>query len=191
MRKLADIVVLLAVAAAFAVSLVMIRRVVGVESPWFGLMVMLDFLGLVALARRLYLLKMPVFLREARAWETKGDLYRALRVPAFGALLRGTPLRYLNHVVYLHGHPDDAPVVMAHLESAEAAHAVAAALLVPFIVIACVRGAWGAAAGLVAVEIGFNLYPMMHLRWARFRLSRLHKRKRSRPWVDESSPRPA
>lgn len=101
MKKLRDLIVLLVVAAAFAISLTMLRRAVGSASPWFALMVMFTFLGLVAFASPLFLLQLPAFLRKERKWETNGRFYKALRVPAFGALLRRTPLRYLNPLVYL------------------------------------------------------------------------------------------
>jgi Glycosyl-4,4'-diaponeurosporenoate acyltransferase len=179
MTKLRDALVLIAVAAAFAVSLAMFRQAVGVASPWFGLMLMLIFTGLSAFARPLFLLRMPAFLRKPRAFETKG-VYRALRVPEFGALLRGTPLRSLNSDVYLRQGSDDLSDVIAQLESAEAAHVYAAILLLPYIVYAVVEGWFGAAAVLIIVEIGFNLYPVMHLRWARFRLGRVQERMHSR-----------
>jgi Glycosyl-4,4'-diaponeurosporenoate acyltransferase len=176
MRKLRDVVALLVVAATFAFSLAMIRQLVGFASPWFGLMVMLVFLGLVAFARPLFVLRLPSFLRKVRAWERNGALYKALRVPAFGELLRRTPLRFLNPMVYLSRDHDGPSVVLAQLESAEAAHLVAAALIVPYIIHACVQGWVGAVAGFMVIQIGFNLYPILHLRWARIRLTRVHER---------------
>jgi len=79
-------------------------------------------------------------------------------------------------VVYLGRHPDDPSGVLAQTESAEAAHWVALVVLVPYIVQALIRREWGAVACLLAVETGFNLYPIMHLRWTRFRLGRFHER---------------
>jgi hypothetical protein len=175
MKKLRDIIVLLAVAAAFAISLVLFQGAVGFRSPWFGLMVMLDFLGMVAFARRLLLLRLPDFLRIEGEWEMQGRLYKALRVPAFGALLRRTPLRHLNPLVYLKEYSDPS-VVQAQIESAEAAHLLAAALLMPYIVYACAQGWWTAVAWLMVAQIGGNLYPILHLRWVRVRIKRLHHR---------------
>jgi hypothetical protein len=173
MKKLRDIIVLLAVGAAFALSLLLFQRAVGLKSPWFGLMVMLDFLGMVAFARPLFLLRLPDFLRTGGEWDMQGRLYKALRVPVFGALLRRTPLRHLNPLVYLKQYPDPV-VVQAQIESAEVAHLLAAALLVPYIVYACAQGWWTAAVWLMVVQIGGNLYPIWHLRWTRFRIERLH-----------------
>ena|SRR5579863_4609535 len=103
MEKLRDLMVLLGVAAVFAMSLAMLRRAVGLTSPWFAVMVMFNFLGLIAFARPLFLLRLPGFLRKERKWEMKGN--KALGVPVFGALLRRTPLRYLNPLVYLKNIP--------------------------------------------------------------------------------------
>ena len=175
MKKLRDLIVLLVVAAAFAVSLAMLRRAVGLASPWFAVMVMFNFLGLIAFARPLFLLKLPGFLRKERGWETKGRIYKTLLVPAFGALLRRTPLRYLNPLVYLK-QDSDPSIVQAQIESAEAAHLLATAVLVPYLVYACVQGWWSAVAWVMVVQIGFNLYPILHLRWARVRINRLHGR---------------
>ncbi|MGZ5036468.1 MAG: glycosyl-4,4'-diaponeurosporenoate acyltransferase CrtO family protein [Usitatibacter sp.] len=169
---------LVSIAVAFAVSLVMLRNAVGVASPWFGLMIMFDVLGLIAFARPLFLLRMPSFLRKARAWETRGTLYKALRVPAFGMLLRRTPLRALNPTVYLGPQSGDPSVVLAQLESAEAAHLLAAVVIVPYIVHAWIQRWWSAVAWLVVAQIGFNVYPILHLRWARIRLKRLQERTR-------------
>jgi hypothetical protein len=175
MKRVRDLIVLFTVAAAFTIALAQFQRAVGIASPWFGLMVMLDFLGLVAFARPLFILKLPAFLRRNGEWETKGEVYKALRVPFYGAVLRRTPLRCLNTVVYLK-RCSDPSLVQAHIESAEAAHLVAAALLVPHMIYACVRGWWGAVAWLMAVQIGFNLYPILHLRHARIRIIRLSGR---------------
>jgi hypothetical protein len=127
-----------------------------------------------------FALRLPSFLRKARAWETKGALYKALGVPVFGALLRRTPLRLLNPVVYLSRYPDDPFILRAQLESAEAAHLLAAALIAPYIIYAYVQSWSSAVAWLMVVQIGFNVYPILHLRWTRIRLNRLHERKLSR-----------
>jgi hypothetical protein len=178
MKKLLGLIVLLLMIAAFGVSLNLLRSVVGVASPWFGSVVMLDVTGLVAVARPVFLLPLPGFLRKTRAWEQDGKLYDALGVPAFGALLRNTLLRYLNPMVYLSRHPGDTKAVLAQIEAAEGAHYLAAAALVPWMVYAVVHGWFAATAAFVAVQIGFNAYPAMHLRSVRVRLSRFAERQR-------------
>ena len=178
MKKLRDLIVLLVVAAAFGITLTLFHSAIGFTSPWFSLVVMLDFLGLGAFARPLFLLKMPPFLRQLRAWEVRGRIYKALGVPAFGALLRRTPLHYLNLQVYLSRNPDDAADVHAQIEAAEAAHVWAAALIVPYMIYACVQNRWSVVAWFMVVQFVANVYPIMHLRWVRARLQRLLDRKR-------------
>jgi hypothetical protein len=177
MKKLRDLIVLLVVAVVFGITLTLFHSAVGVTSPWFSLVVMLDFLGLVAFARPLFLLKMPPFLRQLRAWEVRGRIYKALGVPAFGALLRRTPLHYLNLQVYLSRNPDDPAHVHAQIEAAEAAHVWAAALIVPYMIYACVQNRWSVVAWFMVVQLVANVYPIMHLRWVRARLQRLLDRK--------------
>lgn len=175
MKKLRDLIVLLVVAAVFALSLSMLGRAVGFTSPWFALTAMFNVLGLIAFARPLFLLKLPGFLRKEREWEVKGRLYKALSVPIFGALLRRSPLRYLNPFVYLKQCPDPS-IVQAQIESSEAAHLLAGVLIVPYMIYACVQGWWSAVAWIMVVQIGFNLYPILHLRWVRVRINRLQDR---------------
>ena len=177
MRKLCDVIILLAVTASFGVSLSMLRRAVGFTSPWFALVMMFSFLGLVAFARPLFLLKMPRWLRKVRVWEVRGKFYRALGVPAFGVLLRRTPLRYLQPLVYLSRYPGEPAKVQAQIEGAEAAHFWAAALIIPYMVFACVQNWWGVIFWLMVVQIVGNVYPILHLRWVRGRLTRVIDRK--------------
>lgn len=181
MSKLRDWMVLLAVAAVFAVSLALLGSAIGFTSPWFAVIAMFNFLGLIAVARPLFLLKLPVFLRKERACEVRGKLYKALGVPAFGSLLRRTPLRYLNALVYLKRCPD-LSVVQAHIDSSEAAHLWAALLLIPYMAYACAHRWWSALAWVMIVQITVNVYPILHLRWVRIRIKRLRRRTETK-WV--------
>ena len=175
MKRIRDILMLLTVAVAFGFSLVLFQRAVGLASPWFALLLMLDFLGLIAFARPLLVLRLPGWLRSPHEWELQGRLYKILHVPSFGALLRRTPLRHLNPLVYL-SQDSDRSQVQAQIESAEAAHLFAAALILPYMAYAVYQGWWTAVLWLTAIQIGFNLYPIMHLRWVRARLNRLSTR---------------
>ena len=177
MKRLRDVLVLLAVALAFGVSLTLFRRVVGFTSPWFALLLMFCFLGLVAFARPLFLLRMPRWLRAVRPWEVRGNLYRVSGVPVFGELLRRTPLRYLQPLVYLKRFPGDPRQVQAQIEGAEAAHFWAGALILPYMVFACVQNWWGVLFWFVVVQGVGNVYPILHLRWVRGRLEKVFARK--------------
>jgi hypothetical protein len=171
MRKLRDVIVLLAVAAVFAVSLALLGSAVGFTSPWFAVIAMFNFLGLVAVGRPLFFLELPSFLQKERGCEVRGKLYKALGVPAFGSLLRRTPLRYLNRFVYLKQCADPS-ILRAHIDSSEAAHLLAALLLVPYMAYTCAQRWWSALAWVTVVQITVNLYPVLHLRWTRVRINR-------------------
>jgi Glycosyl-4,4'-diaponeurosporenoate acyltransferase len=177
MKRLRDVLILLTVAVAFGVSLTLFRRAVGFTSPWFALVAMFCFLGLVAFARPLFLLGLPCWLREVRVWEVRGRLYRVLGVPVFGELLRRTPLRYLQPLVYLRRYPGDPTKVQAQIEGAEAAHFWAAALIIPYMVFAWVQNWWGVIFWFMVVQVVGNVYPILHLRWVRGRLTRVFDRK--------------
>jgi hypothetical protein len=164
--------VLLATAGAFAVSFVMLARVIGADSSWLGLLLMFYFLGLAKVAEPLYLLRLPPSIRALHASECSGALYRALGVPAFGALLRNTPLRWLNTSVYVAAASRDLARLQRVVEAGEAAHLYAAALFTPYIAWVAWRGHWREAAIFVVVQIAFNVYPILHLRSVRARLER-------------------
>jgi Glycosyl-4,4'-diaponeurosporenoate acyltransferase len=170
----ADILRLLAVAASFALSLFLFQRAMpfSLTSPWFQLMPMLCVLGLAGVAQPIWPLRMPRALRAIRAWEADGRLYRSLGVAAFGALLRRTPLRLLNSQVYLCKHCEDLVRLSAQLESAEAAHLWAGAVLVPYMAYAFVAGMWRTVLCFTIVQVIGNAYPMMHLRATRSRVDR-------------------
>ena len=138
---------------------------------------MFCFLGFVAFARPLFLLRLPRQLRVVRVWEIKSKLYRVLRVPTFGVLLRRTPLRYLHPLVYLSQYPDDPTTVQTQIEGAEAAHFWAAALLIPYMVYVCVQKWWSVIFWLLVIQVIGNLYPILHLRLARGRLKRVFAKK--------------
>jgi len=166
---------LLFVTAAYAVALLLLRRVVGVSltSPWFVLTAMICFLGWVASARPLFLPRLPRWLRPVHAWELDGHVFRAVGVPAFGSLLRRTPLRFLNVDVYLGRQRGDLASVSAQLEAAEASHLWDTILVVPYMVYAGVQGWMGVVMWFTVAQLVVNVYPILHLRRARGRLTRL------------------
>ena len=172
MRKSRAVVVLVATAVAFAGSFVMLGQAIGADSLWLGLFLMFCFLGLAKMAEPLFMLRMPPQLRRFRSWERSGTVYQTLGVKGFGRLLRDTPLHYLNPSLYLSHQPRDLQRVLRLVESAEASHFWAALLLLPCIGLALVAGQYLAATVFVLVQVFFNLYPILHLRLVRERLSR-------------------
>ena len=173
----------LAVAAAYVAAFALARRVVpfSVWSPPFVFLAMICFLGLAAMARPIVDIRLPRALWRIRAWEVEQGFYRRLRVPAFGRLLRRTPLKLLNTDVYLGEGARDISRLNAQLEAAEASHVWDALLVVPYMVYAGVTGAWMTLAGFTLAQVVLNAYPVMHLRLTRGRLGRL-------AWRSERTP---
>jgi hypothetical protein len=168
----------LAVGAAYGVAFIVFRQAFpfSLTSPWFVGVAMICFLGLASVVPPAARLRMPHALRRIRAWETESAIYRSLRVPAFGGLLRHTPLRLLNRGVYLGTGARDAARLSTQLEAAEASHFWDAMLVGPYVVYAAVQGAWDTAAWFSLAQVLVNAYPMMHLRLSRGRLDRLATR---------------
>ena len=179
MRTLKVVLALVAILLFFSYSLVMLRRVLGVTTPWLALLAMFYFLALSKVAEPLFVLRLPASLRSLRPWERHAHAYRRLAVPAFGSLLRRTPLRFLNTAVYLNRHRQDPQHVFRLVESAEAAHFWATVLLLPFAVLSWLSGQRLAAVGLLLVLVVVNVYPVLHLRLVRARLDRVIRRRLS------------
>ncbi len=129
------------------------------------------------MADPIYPLRAPATVRLLRPWELKGNVYRRLGVPQFGALLRNTPLRVLNLDVYVARQRGDLARIHGLLESAEAAHFWAAILLLPYMVYCAWSGRWEVFAWFVLAQIVGNAYPIMHLRLVRGRLDRVMRRR--------------
>lgn len=122
-------------------------------------------------------MKAPRPLQNVRYWEVRGDLYRGFGVRAFGVLLRISPLRYLNSAVYLSSRARDLAAVRADIETAEAAHLWAMLLIMPYAFFVAIQGRWSTLLWLALFNLGINVYPVLHLRFARARLTRVHERK--------------
>lgn len=176
LRLIGSAVVWLGTVLGFGVSLKMLARWLGPSSPWLGLAVMVDLLGLAKVTEPFYLLRMPAPLRNVRPWEQPDALYRRLGVPHYGRFLRETPVRFLNLDVYLAGRRMEVARLYQKAEAAEAAHFWAAAFFTPFIGYVAARGSLRDAAVLVLVQFFFNLYPILHLRMVRGRLAPLVQR---------------
>ncbi|SRR6266567_5359308 len=177
MNKLGDVLLLLLYSFASGVSLVFAMRAVGFESPFFAIVVIFTALGLTSLARPLSFLKPPPPFQQVRSWELNGDVYRALGVRTFGTLLRRSPLRYLNSNVYLSRKPGDPDGVCAQMEAAEAAHLWAMVLTIPYVVFLAIQVRLSTFFWFIVINLGGNVYPVLHLRWARGRLIRARHRK--------------
>jgi hypothetical protein len=172
MRPWLHVLVLLAVLLVFGASFALLSGVIGITSPWLGLLLMFYFLGLAKVAEPLFVLRMPRGLRPLRRWEREGNVYRRLRVPSFGRLLRLAPLRYLNSAVYLNRGRDPLQVRL-RAESSEASHFWAAVLFMLCVTFAGLNGMWSVVAWFLLAQVLVNVYPILHLRYVRGRLDRV------------------
>lgn len=173
MQRLRSVLAVTCTGIAFAVSFVMLARVIGLTSPWLALLLMFYFLGLARVAEPLFMLRMPATLRNVRPWEQSGSNYRQLAVQQFGKLHRGTPLRYLNGNVYLTSAAQDVRSLHRRTASAEATHFWASVLFTPYIGYLFLAGQASVAALFLVVQLLFNVYPILHLRSVRARLDEL------------------
>lgn len=164
---------LIVAAALFAVCFAMLADVIGLDSPWLGLLLMFYFMGLAKIAEPLFVFRMPRALRDVDESLPDRRLYRWLGVRGFGAFLRNTPLRYLNASVYRSGGGRSLAALQRQAASAEATHFWAAMLFMPYIAYIGWRGFVAEAILFTAVQIAFNVYPILHLRMVRARLGRV------------------
>jgi hypothetical protein len=148
----------------------MLREVIGGESPWLGMLLMFYFMGLAKLGEPLFVLRMPGFLRDVRAWEARGVAYRRIGVQRFGQLLRASPHRFLNAETYLGRGRRNLQTLYRHAASSEAAHFWGALLFTPYIALAWAQGRRDVAALFLLVQVLVNVYPILHLRLLRGRL---------------------
>jgi len=177
MKKLRAALLVLLVSIGFGITLTLLARAVGFTSPLFAVVASFNILGLLAFARPWIVLKLPRPLRPVRPWEVKGDLYRALGVSIFGTLLRNSPLRYLNSAVYLDRWHGDGAAVCNEMEIAEAAHLWDIALTIPYVVYVVIQHRWSALFWITIFNLVVNVYPVLHLRWVRGRLTRVRDSK--------------
>jgi len=168
-----DLGKLAVLAAFFGVCFAMLAGAIGIRSPWLGLLLMFYFMSLLKAAEPLFMLRMPQALRTVDPGRVKQGLYRWLGVRGFGALIRNTPLRYLNSSVYVAGGKRSLAELSRKLESTEAIHFWAAVLFTPYIAYIGCRGLAAIAELFVLIQVVFNVYPILHLRMVRARLSRV------------------
>jgi hypothetical protein len=167
-----DLSKLAVVGTFFGVCFAMLGRVIGLESPWLGLLLMFYFMALAKLAAPLFTLRLP---KTLHAVDARGGIYRWFGVHRFGALLRNTPLRYLNASVYLASGRQSLAELSRQVATSEAIHFWAAVLFTPYIAYVWSRGLIAEAVLFVLVQIVFNFYPILHLRIVRARLARLQR----------------
>jgi hypothetical protein len=164
-------------ATAIVASLALLGQAVGFASPWFGVTASFCVLGLLDLATPFARLRMPRRLRKLRTWEMRGGVYQSLGVPAFGALLRHSPLRLLNRNVYLTRLLRDLTALPARMEQAEAAHFWGGVATLPYLGFACAQDREMTVICVIVFNVIVNLYPIFHLRSVRARVEQALLRK--------------
>lgn len=161
------------VAALFSICAVMWVKAMGIRSPWLGLFCMFYFMGIAKSAEPQILFRMPTALRTVNPNTVDPDAQNRYGVRSFGTFLRKTPLRYLNSAVYLPSRERNFPELLRRAEAAEAIHFWAAVLFTPYIAYIFSRGLFAVGFLFVLIQVVFNLYPILHLRLVRARLTRL------------------
>lgn len=172
MRPWLNWLVLVTTVLVFGASVAMLGGVIGMNSPWLMLLLMFDFLGIAKVAEPLFRLKLPSGLRQVHRRESAASAYRRFGVLGFGRLLRRSPLRYLNSGVYLAAGHGDLDELRSRAESSEANHFWAAVLFTPYVLYAGLRHQWVVAAWFILAQLLVNVYPILHLRHVRGRLTR-------------------
>ena len=174
------IIVVVGTALGLALSIVMLANVIGYTSPWIALLLMFDLMALARVAEPLFVLRMPTNLSRLRRWELTSTVYRQVGVCLFGSVLRNTPFRFLNTGVYLSSDVKDLHRLLRRVANAEATHFWAALLFTAYIGHLYLSGRPQIATGFLAVQVLFNVYPILHLRLIRGRLDALLQRQHRR-----------
>ena len=170
------VIAVVGTALALALSIVMLAQVIGYASPWIALLLMFDLMALAKVAEPLFVLRMPATLRRVRRWESTSAVYRQLGVRLFGTVLRNTPFRFLNTGVYMSSEAKDLHRLYRRVASAEATHFWAALLFMAYIGHLYLSGRPQIATAFLAVQVLFNVYPILHLRLMRGRLEAILQR---------------
>lgn len=158
--------------AASSCALWAFGRAFGVRSPIYAATAMILITGWAALSHSAMRLPVSVFVLRVRAAE-----FAILRSPwtgvrPFGAILRGTFLRHLGGRVYLSAAGGDPKVVIQGIYDAEAVHIWALLLCCPWLVWWGVRGWWMSLVAALGVHVLLNVYPILNLRHATWRIEK-------------------
>ena len=188
-KRVRDAIMLAFVSGAFGVSLTLLAQIGGTGSPVFAGIVIFVIMGWTGFAHPMMNFGVPRASRFVSARELGMTSSNWSGVPAFGALLKGTPLKRLSPAVYLRRFPRDPVGVARHLEAAEAVHLWAIVFSVPYLAYLGVNGFRGAVGVSLGCHVIGNFYPILHLRQARGRLAGYLGKKAARK-MRERSPAP-
>lgn len=143
----------------------------GGGSAVFAFVVTLAPMGLLRFVHQVHGFRTPGYFRRLREWEHSAERQRKLGVLAWAWILRHSPLRLLNSLVYLKRRPESPAFVLLQVEAAEACHFWAFFAALPYLAYALLHECWVAVVVVCVVQIVGNAYPYLHLRYTRCRLS--------------------
>ena len=168
--KLRRFAVLTIGTAASACALFAFGKALGERSQVYAAMVMILITSWAAVLQSVLQLPVPRFVLRVRSAE-----FAVLRSPwtgvrSFGALLRNTPLRHLGGRVYLWDVGRDPLAVLRGIHDAETVHLLALLFCCPWLVFWGIQGRWMSIVWGLAVHVPLNVYPILHLRYATWRI---------------------
>jgi len=177
-NKLRASAVLTAGTAASACALFAFTRALGGHSYMYAVLVMILITGWVAVVCSVVQLPVPQFVLRVRTGELAMLQARWTGVRMFGALLRNTPLRHLGGRVYLSDALRNPLVVLRGIHEAETVHLWALLFCCPWLLFWGMHGRWMLMVCGLAVHVPLNVYPILHLRHATWRIERYMARTR-------------
>ena len=178
-NKLRQFAILTMGTAASACALFAFTQAFAGQPQMYAAMVMILITGWAAVVHSVVQLPLPQFVLKVRTGE-----FAVLRSPwtgvrAFGALLRNTPLRHLGGQVYLSDVRRDPRPVLRGLHDAETVHILALLFCCPWLAFWGIQGRWMSIAWGLAIHVPLNVYPILHLRYATWRMERYWRHKSS------------
>ena len=168
--KLRRFTVLTLGTAASACALYAFTKAFGGHSQIYAAVVMVLVTGWAAVFHSSVQLPVPRCVLRVRAIE-----FAVLRSPwtgvrSFGACLRNTPLRHLGGRVYLSELGRDPLAALRGMHDAETVHMLALLFCCPWLVFWGAQGRWMPVVWGLAVHLPLNVYPILHLRYATWRV---------------------
>lgn len=172
--------VLLVGSAAALLSGWLFMKALGIRSTLFALVITLLVTAWIAAVHTVIRLPIPTWISKV----TKAEL-AVLRQPwtgvrGFGRVLRHTPLRHLGGRVYLAQCSNDSTQVLRGIQEDEEIHCWSLLLGVPWLMYWLVQGLWWSVAMSFAVQLLWNIYPVLHLRLTRGRMEHYRARHEDR-----------
>lgn len=170
-QQLKGAVAVVMLTAIFATSFAAVYKVFGGGSSAVAFLATMAPMGLLRFVQQVHGFGTPAYFQRLRDWEHSAARQRKLGVLAWAWTLRHSPLRWLNSLVYLRRRPESPAFVLAQVQAAEACHFWAFFAALPYLAYAVLHTWWTAVLVVCVVQVFGNVYPYLHLRYTRARLS--------------------